>query len=653
MLAQMEVIPGRPDLNVRKMESIIKQAKKNGIQLLIFPEMCVSGLLLGDKYLSDSYCESLMEYNKIFEQHSQGIAIIYGNIYIKPKKMDTATADNGASKFHKFNAVYAFQDGKPVKKRKESQLIPQGVHVKSILSNSPIFDDTKYFTSLISPTMTIQDFLTEINQPFIFNFEGLGEYPIGIEIGEIPFNNLCISGLETINLTRILIENGALMIVNISCSPFNSNKNIHRDARIENIYEGIRDKFVPYMFLNCVGAQNIGKNIITFNGGTAVYNSKGKLVKFAGESFVETNLEINLKEINEFAELKELNELPGTKNSKDRIKEKFKAICCGVKHMNNIAVRQFPWIIGLSGGVDSALVAAICTYVCGPENVLAVNLPTKHNTEKTRNIAKKIAENLKIPYLVIPIQDMVAVNNKVIEDANFNDEIKPLTGLLYENIQAKIRGAGILSNLAAKYGGMFTNNGNKVEIALGYSTLYGDMGGAIAPIGDLTKAEVYGMSRYVNELFKREIIPEQLLPDELFRFEGDKIVPSAELRDNQVDPMKYGYHCAIIEKIIGEPRYSIEDICKLYLEGVLPEKLGISRELFERYELGSPQVFIDDIEWIFRMVQIAVYKRIQSPPIIALGDSAYGNFIKEAQMLVMFTNEYLRLKEQIISKKNA
>ncbi|NNK82096.1 MAG: NAD(+) synthase, partial [Flavobacteriaceae bacterium] len=277
------------------------------------------------------------------------------------------------------------------------------------------------------------------------------------------------------------------------------------------------------------------------------------------------------------------------------------------------------------------------------ENVVGVNMPSKYNSSKTKASAKTLAENIDIKYLVFPIEELVKANSKTLESDG-----ESLSEFNLENVQAKIRGTSIQSNLAAKYRAFFTNNGNKVEIALGYATLYGDWGGAIAPIGDLTKTEVVEMCQYINNsIFGKHIIPEILFPDTLWRFNENQIQPTAELKNNQVDPMKFGYHCKLLSAATNYQKKSIEDIMRWYLEGVLHEKLNISLGLMNRWNLNNPKEFLRDLEWFYDTIQKNVFKRVQAPPIILTSKSSYGFDIRESILPIVKTKQFLLLKSKI------
>jgi NAD+ synthase (glutamine-hydrolysing) len=294
----------------------------------------------------------------------------------------------------------------------------------------------------------------------------------------------------------------------------------------------------------------------------------------------------------------------------------------------------------LSGGVDSALVACLVYLAAGPERLVACTLPGRYSSEATRSIARRVADSLGVKLHTLPIDELVNVNERAL------GEFKPSEFNL-ENIQAKVRGTSILSNIAGITGGLMTCNGNKVEIAFGYATLYGDVNGGIAPIGDLLKTEVFAMAEYLNrEVFGREVIPAQLLPDDNYAF---AVPPSAELKPDQVDPMKWGYHDALVRLFTDYRKASAESVLAWYLDGSLCGRLGIAPDVLVRYGLDDPRVFVEDLEWVVAGMQRAVYKRIQAPPIIILSKGSYGYDIRESQLPVCHTSRYRLLRDQLLN----
>ncbi len=636
-LAQIEVVPQQPNKNVSKMLSFIEKAKIAGADIIIFPEMCVGGYCLSDYWLVDSHCTYLMEFNEQLRKASNDIVIIHGNIFLDA----TENAVNKDGRKRRFNAAYVFYQGKGIKKRYETGLIPCGIQPKTLLPNYRIFDDVRYFFSLNDIAQEHGIDIEQLLQPFTVTIKGK-TINIGVELCEDLWCSDYRYKNNSFNITKMLIENGADIIVNLSASPWTYLKNQARDKRINFLKKELGNSFVPFFYVNCVGAQNNGKNIITFDGGSTIYNNDGNPIAYSKKPYQEDLLIVPVM-------LEDAKEV--IREEKSKIAQKFDAIICGLKHIKNILGKeQEPsFVLGLSGGIDSAVVLALLTLAAGNDKVTTINMPTHYNSEKTKLIAQTIANNLGVQLITIPIQELSTLNKTMLEAVDTKNPQHYLLDLNNENIMAKIRGTCILSNYAQRHGCILTNNGNKLEIALGYATLYGDVNGAIAPIGDLTKTEVFAMARYLNEeIFKKEVIPNDLIPNELCQFSEDQMPPSAELRNNQIDPMKFGYHDALLEAITDYQKKSIEDFVEWYLEGTLAEHLHISPELLARWGLGNPEEFIKDLEWFDRLVHLNVFKRIQAPPIIMTSKSSYGYDIRESQLPYTQTTRYRELKNALL-----
>ena len=639
-LAQMDVIPNKPKKNVEKMLSYIKEAKSQNVDLIVFPELCVGGYLLGDKWLEESYVDNLMSYNQTLKEASKGIAIAYGNIYVDKKK----NHPNKDGRVRKYNAVYIYQNGEEVQRSKASSILPQGVQPKTLLPNYRFFDDERYFFSTQDIAKDYDVSLSSLLEPFeiVVNNEKI---PIGFEVCEDLWYEDYKANKQPINVTKHLLDNGAKYIVNLSASPWTHKKNQARDKRISYLKKAVGDDFVPFFYVNNVGVQNNGKNFITFDGGTTVYNKEGEPVIFDTQSFEEELIVL---------EHKDWNVSGSNRPEESSIKEKYEAIIRGIQHIKDIfgSEEQPRYVIGLSGGIDSSVVAALLVKAVGPKKVIGINMPTKYNSDKTKDSAYKLAKELGIYYDVVEIQSIVDLNTQLINNSDADGTGRKVTLLNEENIQAKLRGTSILSNLAAKYGGIFTNNGNKVETALGYATLYGDVGGAFSPIADLTKEEVYALATYLNEeVYDREVIPKTLIPDELFRFGEDQIQPSAELQNDQVDPIKIGYHCKLLTAMTDYKKVSAEQILESYLNGTMEQDYGISDALMKRWGMDDPVEFIKDLEWFEKGIQRNVFKRIQSPPIILTSKSAYGYDIRESMLPYDMTKKYEELKKKVLEMK--
>jgi NAD+ synthase (glutamine-hydrolysing) len=660
-LAQLEVIPANPDKNVKNMLELIEKAKTKKADIIVFPEMCIGGYLLGDKWLSEDYCIDLMSYNETIKEASKGITVIYGNIYVDKKEdiQKRANSDsihpNKDGRVRKYNAIYAFCDQNPVERKIKNKIIPEGIDIKTLHPNYRIFDDERYFFSLQDVSKDFNVKLKELCSPFLINVENK-EIPIGFEVCEDLWCEDYRYDEKAINKTKILIDNGAKFIINISASPWTYGKNAARDRRVLFLKKESGKDFVPFFYVNCTGVQNNGKNIVTFDGGSTVYNKEGIPIVFSKTAYQQELMIIDEKDLNKQGQ---------ARKEEPKIKQKYDAVIRGMQSIKDmIGLPYHPKIvIGLSGGIDSSIVASLLVKAIGKENIIGINLPTKYNSQKTKDAAKSLADQLGILYSIVPIESIVNENISLLDKADLDKSGKKLSTLNIENIQAKIRGTSVLSNLAAKYGAMFTNNGNKDEVFLGYATLYGDVGGAFAPIGDLTKIEVVELAKYINnEVFKQEVIPEKLIPDKLWRFRSDQIEPSAELKDKQVDPMKFIYHCALVDAFTDYRKKSAENIMQLYLEGRLHEFIDdylkdtngnekIGYELMKRWNITDPNEFIKDLEWFDSQMQKNVFKRIQSPPIIITSKSSFGYDIRESILPYSKLKHCEDLKKKILKLK--
>ena len=283
----------------------------------------------------------------------------------------------------------------------------------------------------------------------------------------------------------------------------------------------------------------------------------------------------------------------------------------------------------MSGGVDSSLVTALIAHALGPERVLAVNMPTRFNSEVTRNNARDLCARLGVDYFVCPIEELYERVATIVRGAGFAAGEGDYTTLVDENVQARIRGADVLAGLAAKFGAVFTNNGNKTETALGYATLYGDVNGAIAPVADLYKTDVFALARHLNEtVFEREVIPANL-------YDGTT-VPSAELSGAQDvtkglgDPIRYGYHDAILRQMI-EYRHHLIEFFEWMLEGTFFERIGWDGSHGSLDDFAGAEEWVEDLEWIDRQLRVNYFKRIQAPPIIVVSKRAFGFDLRESQ----------------------
>ncbi len=625
-VCQLEVSLGQPEKNVNSMLKYIEKAKKESCDLIVFPEMCVGGYFLSDNLLNESFCFDLESYNDVIKEASYGITVMFGNIFIDKSGVKYK---NGKNKI--YNALFCFRNGEAVESEADDWSSISGVIFKKLLNREAFLDEKRYFCD-------IDDSFARYDYPMDREL-----YPFQVKVGDGFVNVGAFLGTNYKNIDNTLyhlVNNGAELIINLRAEPFFIEKFNHTETFFEEIKHSSDENFIPFISVGCVGSQNSGKCIYSFNGDFSVYNSEGKLVSSLEKEYEEGNLYINLEDIDKLEVAKN--------NRYSDIELKYKSIVNAIKSFVS-SLGNPKVVIGLSGGIDSAVVACLVERALGKDRVMGLNIPTKYNSNKTRGAALRLAQHLDIDYEVIPISKIVELNTEIIANSDLDRKNTPLSSLNEENIQAKIRGTSIISNIASKYGAVFTNNGNKLEFAVGYATLYGDMGGAFAPIGDLTKAEVFEMGKFLNEkIYKDEVISKDLFPNENFVFEDNQIAPSAELKNNQLDPMKFGYHCALVDAYTSSDRVTAEDILIWYMDGTICERLKISRELFLRWGLDDKKSFIEDLEWFDRRFKTSVFKRLQSPPIFLTSKNSFGNNYIESQLPYNQSKIFKKLKEKLL-----
>ena len=628
-LSQFEIIPSMPTNNAARIINYIEEAKNNKADMIIFPELAISGYLIGDMWESESFIRECEEFGEEIIKASKDIFVIFGNVAIDKNKK------NFDGRVRKYNALFLAKDGKLIKNPYSK--IPYPFIIKTLLPNYKEFEDTRHFFSLkdlIFENALEDNFdLKEYFKPVEINING-EKINLGLTICEDAWSsNYNLSPIDILNEKTDLF-------INISSSPYT----LIKDTKRHKMYSDISKKYnKPLIYVNNVGIQNNGKTVYTFDGGSSAYDNNGNII-CASNRYEERlyYIEMNLTK-KEFPKAIKINE-------ENEYKLIYDTIIYGIrKFMKSIGINKA--VIGVSGGIDSALSSAMYVSAIGKDNVLLVNMPSRFNSNTTKNLAKTLAENLGCAYMVVPIQESVDFTIKQIETCKIikdgEESFLKVSSFIAENIQARDRSSRILSGLAASFGGVFTCNANKTETMVGYSTLYGDGAGFFAALADLWKYQIYELAKYINKnIFKKEIIPEGSI----------NIIPSAELSNAQAvdegkgDPIKYDYHDYLFKTLMESwNRILPEDILQMYIDGILEEKIGCEKGIIKKYFKNDLE-FIEDLEkWWRQYMGMAVSKRIQAPPILAISRRTFGFGNRESQNRVYYTSKYLRLKNRILN----
>lgn len=530
-LAQINQTIGDFQKNTEKICLYIERARSQNADLIVFPELAVTGYPPKDFLDIPAFIDENLKALDIITSRVYGISAIVGFVD-RNKQRHGKLVHNAAAFIHDRKIV--------------------SIHHKSLLPTYDVFDECRYFepAHVISPVKFM-------------------DYTLGISICEDIWNDeeFWPRPLYEIDPIENLISHGANVMINISSSPFAVGK--HDKIRLRMLIHDAMKYKVPFIYVNQVG----GNDDLVFDGNSIVINARGKLIAQAA-TFEEDLLVVDI-------------ENPAVQNqprSYSPIETVHLALIAGLRdYVRKCGFKKV--VIGLSGGIDSAVTAALAAEALGNTNVIGVLMPSQFSSQGSIDDAVKLSRNLGITYKVIPIKDVFEIYQKTLQ-TEFDGMPFDITE---ENLQARIRG-NIIMALSNKYGYLVLTTGNKSELAVGYCTLYGDMSGGFALISDVPKTMVYELARYINR--EREIIPQNSITKP----------PSAELKPNQFDQDSL-------------PPYDV-------LDGILKAYIEDARGIDEIIRMGFDEKVVHEV---VRKVNRNEYKRRQAAPGIKVTSKAFGS----------------------------
>ncbi len=548
-LAQLNTVVGDIDGNASRIIELMDRANASGCDIVAFPELAITGYPPEDLLLRSGFVDDVrVALDRIIAASSSCTAVVG---FVEQGLASRESADHGeVTKTSQavvrpvlFNAAAVMSNGSL-----------DGVYRKRELPNYSVFDEARYFVSGDGPIP-------------VFEAQGVR---FGVSICEdawIEDGPIAELGSRSVQL-----------VVNINASPFNVGKS---QARAAVVAERAREAAAPIAYVNQVG----GQDELVFDGDSMVMSANGVLLARASR-FVEDLCVVDIDIANaDLATERPPIDQTGIAETLIEEAEVWNALVLATRDFV-IKNRFSDVVIGLSGGVDSALVAAIAADAVGPEHVHGVLMPSRYSSDHSISDAVALAENLGVEYRTIPIEPGHSALMEMLSSSYDGQSI----GLAEENLQSRLR-AVTLMGLSNAFGWLLLNTGNKSESSVGYSTLYGDSAGGYAVIKDVSKLLVYRLCRYRNELAGRELIPETVLVKP----------PSAELRPDQRDDQSL------------PPYEELDPILAMYVEG--------DHSVEEIIAAGhDPAV----VQRIVGLVDLAEYKRRQSPPGPRVTSKAFG-----------------------------
>ncbi|MDA8308058.1 MAG: NAD+ synthase [Deltaproteobacteria bacterium] len=527
-MAQIDPFVGDLEGNTLKICEFVERAKKAGAELVVFPELSIMGYPPRDLLDKRGFVSDSLRCWERIAQAGKGIGVIFGAVSI----------NEGRGKPF-YNSAVFYEDGRL-----------RSIAHKMLLPSYDVFDEERYFEPGKSAGWV--------------DFRGKR---IGVTICEDAWNvpDYLPGPLYDVNPVCELGKISIDLLVNISASPYHVRKT---NLVGELLKKQAACASAPLVYVNQVG----GNDELIFQGHSMIWDEKGRLLA-TGADFAEDLILFDTEGSSPELHASEC----------DQISEVIGALTLGLRDY----ARKCSFdraVIGLSGGVDSAVVACLAVLALGAENVLGVAMPGPYNAPESLTDARELARRLGIGFEVIPIGDLFSTALKSMSPI-FGDLPHDFTE---ENLQARLRGM-ILMSISNKFRRLLLSTGNKSEISVGYCTLYGDMNGGLAVLGDVPKTMVYGLAGRLNE--EHGWIPDRILTR----------APSAELRENQTDQDTL-------------PPYEILDaILSEYVEQRLPIRQIVARGF-------DPET----VRWVARRVELNEYKRWQAPPILRVTTKAFG-----------------------------
>jgi NAD+ synthase (glutamine-hydrolysing) len=494
--------------------------------------------------------------------------------------------------------------------------------IKTLLPDYRIFDDNRHFFNL-REVAEEQELNTEaLLMPFVVTLRG-HEYQLGVMLCEDMWDMD-----YSVKPAKALCDNGAELLINLSCSNWSWRKNAKRDSVIKAICQ---EYGRPFIYVNNVGCQNNGKNFITFDGSSTAYNIDGDIIAMC-PPFLE---ELHLVSLAADAEV-----FVREENDMDDVELMFEAVKVATRgFLRTLPPSLSKVVIGVSGGIDSALSVAFFAHLLGSENIIGVNMPYKHfNAAETKDDARLLCERLGVEYRIEPIDD--------IADATALRTRAQVGTAAHKSIQATSR-LQVLIGIGAAEGAWFPCNANWTELFFGYGTLNGDLRGTFNPWGNCLKQDVYRLAHFMNErIFKAEVIPQSIID----RQPMDELV--AEGAGVRGDPFFYGtvtengYHDQFVRAVIAF-RHGPEWFVEQYLNGTLERELKLPCGAINRH-FPTKEVWLADLERCFSLYYHNIFKHVQSVPIPLLDKRSFGWDLRESVGVNYETERFKLLKSELL-----